>query len=136
MNELTFAYELQHLFFFFVPPEHFEIFYYYYGYLLILRCRFLNMFRERLESIVSRDPSRINAPDVNAPAIHDMAFYPLCKSLLLFFFHKLFSFGSNFSFPLQKKTILMLNNIYSNIFSYSRRFFITFDLLVHILVTF
>ncbi|XP_055312140.1 protein anachronism isoform X2 [Sitodiplosis mosellana] len=40
---------------------------------------FLNMFRERLESMVSRDPSRINAPDLGTTAIHDMAFYPLCS---------------------------------------------------------
>lgn len=44
-----------------------------------LRSRYIDALRRVIESAVERNASR-NAPDPNA-AIHDMAFYPLCKSI-------------------------------------------------------
>lgn len=44
-----------------------------------LRSRYIDALRRVIESAVERNASR-NAPDPNA-AIHDMAFYPLCKRI-------------------------------------------------------
>lgn len=44
---------------------------------------YIDAFRKRVESMVERNSSR-NSPDPNA-AIHDMAFYPLCKIRILFY---------------------------------------------------
>lgn len=42
-------------------------------------CRiYIDAFKKRIESMVERNSSR-HTPDWTTAAIHDMAFYPLCK---------------------------------------------------------
>lgn len=43
---------------------------------------FIDAFKRRIESMVDRNSSR-HIPDSNMAAIHDMAFYPLCKYSIL-----------------------------------------------------
>lgn len=50
----------------------------FFNYFIFSSCRmYIDAFKKRIELMVGRNSSR-NSPDPNA-AIHDMAFYPLCK---------------------------------------------------------